>query len=594
MKEILNIRRYGVIGMVLFVLAMVFGGGAAMAAAGTADLDTASPDTKGMETEMGGKGASASKTNESAIAAREIDKNMVEIMPYKMPELLIKVHLKNTHTVSKYDIEYVTAGATPLDFTFDYTTNYSNATYATLHIHNGTPSSGYEISEDCFRALSENTTFMLSGIMGYQKPEDTTGYSSGDFGEDDGDAVFIVTNRNESDYTVRVEPVNGWKNVGGTWTNVMPATISAGTELHIMSTACSESQWEVAPENWLPVTKHVTLQKQVVNIVYTDDFLAQMKEIEFGVDDLQRRAIYNMNRKSARTFWLGAGGKRSVNPGKNMGREDAYTTVGVLRQALNKMVCDGDIDFDFLNQICDIQFGVNSLSDRAVVFMGHKFTLKLMKLITSNTQTEITQLDNMDGDVEIKFQSYTLNPMGKLMFIHTKTLDDIGYGDCAFVMDIDNATRYVKFDMKNSHVDMKTGGGPNGETRQAERLIWIMADAVSLHGTNNILIGPSNKIFGAYSENEMDENILIWDSTAAAADTAGIQWPAVADSAFYTGGSFVSYLVDGAIPDGLRIYLDVSDPAGTGFGAGNTIVWNAAKQQFVPYSGPITITGNEE
>ena len=277
-----------------------------------------------------------------------------------------------------------------------------------------------------------------------------------------------------------------------------------------------------------------------------------------------------------------------------MGREDAYTTVGVLRQALNKMVCDGDIDFDFLNQICDIQFGVNSLSDRAVVFMGHKFTLKLMKLITSNTQTEITQLDNMDGDVEIKFQSYTLNPMGKLMFIHTKTLDDIGYDDCAFVMDIDNATRYVKFDMKNSHVDMKIGGGPNGETRQAERLIWIMADAVSLHGTNNILIGPSNKIFGAYSENEMDENILIWDSTAAAADTAGIQWPAVADSAFYTGGSFVSYLVDGAIPDGLRIYLDVSDPAGTGFGAGNTIVWNAAKQQFIPYSGPITITGNEE
>ena len=52
-----------------------------------------------------------------------------------------------------------------------------------------------------------------------------------------------------------------------------------------------------------------------------------------------------------------------------------------------------------------------------------------MLIITSNTQTEITQLDNMDGDVEIKFQSYTLNPMGKLMFIHTKTLDDIGYGD---------------------------------------------------------------------------------------------------------------------------------------------------------------------
>jgi hypothetical protein len=606
MKKFQKMKGFGVLGMVLFVLAMVFGGSVAMAAAITDPdpnnplLNTNSPDTRNLDTERGGKGATATHTNESDIAAREIDKNMVEIMPYGAPELLIKVHLKNTHQVSKYNIEYVTAGATPLDFTFDYETTYSNAGYGTWGVHNGTASNGYQISLDAFRALSETTTFMLSGIMGYQKPEDTTGYGSGDFGEDDGDAVFVVTSRNETDYTIRVEPVNGWKNVGGTWTNVMPGTIPAGTEIHEMSTACSESQWEVAPENWLPVTKKVQLQKQVVNIVYTDDFLQQMKEVEFGVDDLTRRAIYNMNRKGARTFWLGAGSKRRVNPGKNMGSEDAYTTVGVLRQALNKMVCDGDIDWDFLNHICDIQFGVNSLTDRSVVFMGHKFTLKLMKLLTSNTQTEITQLDNMDGTIELKFNSYKLNPMGSLMFIHTKTLDDIGYGDCAFVMDVDNATRYVKFDMQNSDVDMKQGGGPSGETRQAKRLIWIMADAVSLHGTNSILIGPSKKIFGAYSENEMDDDILIFNAAVKTAASDGLDPDTTnTDSAFYASSSAAALApfkakVDSAgnVMDGTRVYLDTDDPK-TGYSEGHTLIWSNAKQDWELYSGPFTITGNE-
>ena len=588
-------KRFGVVGMVLFVLALVFGGSAAMAAAGAAtsvDMNEPSPDTKKNPTELGSVGASATLTNESEIEAREIDRRMVMFTPYKLPELQIKVNLKNTIPVSKYYIEYPTAGATPLDFALDYAATASAHTAsAEWGVHNDEGgAAGYPISEDAFRALTETTTFLLEGVQGYRIPEDGSTTP-----EPDGDLMLQVTNWNESTMKVTVVPINGWEYYNGAWKSVMPTSIAAGTEIHIMATACSESQREVAPENYLPVTKSVYLQKQVTNLVLTDDFLRQMKEIEFGKKELNDRAIYNMNRKASRTFWLGAEGKRQVTPGKHMAKEDVFYTRGVLRQILNKIVVDGDIDFDLLNQICDIQFGVNSLSDQATVFIGSKFNLKLMKLFTQNAPRNISLADFPNETLRLSFKQYTLNAVGTLNFIHSKTLDDIGYSECAVVLDTDNMTRYVKFDLQQSQVDMKKGGGPNGETREAERDIYCMADAVSTRGCNSILIGPSKKIFGAYSENEMDADILTLTEEMLETYTGGLDPDATkATSAFNSGNTaFATAVGDNDQPkDGVRIYLGADDPY-KGYSAGTTVIWSATKETWELYSGPVTISGNE-
>ncbi len=589
-------KKFGIVGMLLYVLAIAFGGSVAMASAGAAtsiDLNEPSPDTKNKETELGAKGASATLVNESDIEAREIDRRMVMFTPYKLPELQIKVNLKNTYPVTKYYIEYPTAGATPLDFALDYAATASAHTAsATWGVHNEDGgAAGYPISEDCFRALTETTTFTLEGVQGYRIPDDGSTTP-----EADGDLMLQVTSQNESTMQVTVIPINGWEYYNGAWKSVMPTSIAAGTEIHIMATACSESQWEVAPENYLPVTKSVYLQKQVTNLVLTDDFLRQMKEIEFGKKELNDRAIYNMNRKASRTFWLGAEGKNQVTPGKHMSKEDVFYTRGVMRQILNKIVVDGDIDFDLLNQICDIQFGINSLSDQATVFIGSKFNLKLMKLLTSRmTTAEVTLVDKWDETMKIGFKSYTLNAVGTLNFVHSKTLDDIGYSECAVVLDTDNMTRYVKFDLQQNQVDMKKGGGPNGETRQAERSIYCMADAVSTRGCNSILIGPSKKVFGAYSENEMDTDILTLTATMLDTYTDGLDPDATkATSAFNSGNTdFATAVGDNNAPkDGVRIYLGADDPY-TGYSAGNTVIWNATKTSWELYSGPVTINGNE-
>ena len=586
-------KRFGVVGMLLFVLAVVFGGSAAMAVAGTVDLNEPSPDTKKNPTELGGVGASATLTNESEIEAREIDRRMVMFTPYKLPELQIKVNLKNTYPVTKYYIEYPTAGATPLDFTIDYTTTASAHTEsAEWYVHNGTPSTAsgkfYNITEDAFRALTETTTFILEGVQGYRIPEDGSQTP-----EPDGDLMLQVITQDEGGKKVVVEPINGWEYNSG-WKSVMPTSIPAGTEIHIMATACSESQWEVSPENYLPVTKNVYLQKQVTNLVLTDDFLRQMKEIEFGKKELNDRAIYNMNRKASRTFWLGAEGKKQVRPGKHMSKEDVFYTRGVLRQVLNKIVVDGDIDFDLLNQICDIQFGVNSLSDQATVFIGSKFNLKLMKLFTTSAPNNITLSDFSNETLRLGFKQYALNAVGTLNFIHSKTLDDIGYSECAVVLDTDNMTRYVKFDLQQNQVDMKKGGGPGGETRQATRDIYCMADAVSTRGCNSILIGPSKKIFGAYSENEMDDDILTLTSTMLRTYTLGLDPDASkATSAFNSANTtFATAVANGKPKDGTRVYLGADDP-NSKFAAGNIVIYDLANNKWNLYSGPVTITGNE-
>lgn len=584
-----RLKKFDILSIMLLILAVVFGGNVAMAGAGAPDPSEPSPDTKGLATELGGNGASATLANESALEAREIDKQLVLLSPYKLPELNIKVIGARQKTVSKYYIEYPISGATPLDFTIDYAVTVSSPyTSATLHPHDGTPASGYDISKDAFRALTETTTFILEGVPGYSKPE------TGTTPVEDGDLECYVKSVDEANYAVVIEPVNGWAYSGG-WVNKLPSSIPEGTPIHVMSTACSESQREVAPDNYLPVTKKVFLQKKVSNLVLTDDFLEQIKEIEFGENELSERAEYNHLRKEARTFWLGADGKRKVKPGKHMAEEDVYYTKGVLRQILNKYSVDGDLEWDDLNRICDIQFGTNSLNDEATVFVGSKFNLKLMRLMQRNQRSDATLVSKFDGNLKVSFKSYELNAVGTLNFVHSRTLDDIGYSECAVVLDTKNMTRYVKYDLKTANVDMKKGGGPEGETREAKRKIYTCADGVSLRNCNSILIGPSKRIFNIHTDNDVDTDIVILDSAAIAVGTLGLDPDSTkSTSVFYASGTSADTAafracVDAAgnVMDGTRVYLGVDDPY-TGYSAGVIVVWSTEITNWKLYTGPIT------
>ena len=290
-----------------------------------------------------------------------------------------------------------------------------------------------------------------------------------------------------------------------------------------------------------------------------------------------------------------------MKPGKHMAEEDVFYTKGVLRQIQNKYAVDGELEWDDLNRICDIQFGTNSLHDEATVFVGSKFNLKLMRLMQRNQRTDVTLISKFNDELKVGFKSYELNAVGTLNFVHSRTLDDIGYKDCAVVMDDKVLTRYVKYELKKASVDMKKGGGPEGETREAKRKIYTCADGVSLRNSNSILIGPSKRIFNIHTYNDTDTDIIILDSAALEVGTLGLDPDSTKQtSLFYASGTssatkaFRNCLnAAGDVIDGTRVYLGVDDPY-TGRSAGVIVVWSTEETKWNLYTGPITYDQNME
>lgn len=575
-----------VLSALLFVLALCFGGGFAMANGSPAPAtpETPSPDMKGHNTELGGVGASATLTNESDLEAREIDKVTAKFMPWQFPAHTKMVMDARQVPVTKYEIEYPISGSTPLDFVWKKQITASGNASQTFDV--GDNSATYAITNDAARAMNPYDTIIFEGLQGYQMPE--TGTSP----ELDGDFMARVKSRSIDDNTVTLEAVNNWSYSSSTWSNNMP-TIPANTPFHIMANACSESQMEVAPENYLPVTKKVNLQKKNVNIVYTDDFLQQKKEIDFYTDDLSEHALYNYRRKCARTFWLGAKGKARVKPSATMSYEDLYMSEGVIRQILNKFVIDGGLTFDILNEICDMQFGMNSMNNTAYVYCGNGFMKKLLALAGTTKMVDVSLITEKDK-WGVQFTEYK-NPMGRLVFIMDSSLNDIGYTDCAVVLDMDNMTRYVKYDQKSYEVDMTKGGGPNGEVREAKRRIWSQADCVCTRGFNSILVGPSAKVYGMKSENSILSSICVLDSTKLNTYSSGLDPDSTkSTSVFYNNASNTTDFktkglnAAGDVKDNLVVYLGADDPY-TGFSAGSMLRWDAETTSWKHHSGAITI-----
>ena len=167
------------------------------------------------------------------------------------------------------------------------------------------------------------------------------------------------------------------------------------------------------------------------------------------------------------------------------------------------------------------------------------------------------------------------------------------------VLDTKNMTRYVKYDLKTANVDMKKGGGPEGETREAKRKIYTCADGVSLRSCNSILVGPSKRIFNIHTDNAIDTDIVILDSAAIAVGTLGLDPDSSkSTSLFYASGANADTkkfrdCLDGAgdVIDGTRVYLGVDDPY-TGYSKGVILVWSTADAKWGLYTGPITYDQN--
>lgn len=454
------VGRRSFISLLLLGLALLFGADVAMAMA-EVDETGATGDDKGLKTDLTGTAASGTQVREGDLADPELDTFIAKFRPYMFPlDTDVRREAKQV-SVKGYEVEHYASGSSILDCeTTAAVTNTEKSAAVVL-----------PVSADNRKMFAEGTTVSVPEVAGYLADGTTKR----------GSLMLVVTEKTKT--TVTVEALNGPVNAGSTYVPDIPS----GSKLIVCANACSESQMIVDPENYQPRPKLVYLQKKIVNIVLTDHFKEIVKKIPFFEQDVKDNALYNFRRKSARTFWIGVQTKRKVEVGGNMGEEFVYTSEGVLRQVQSMYGISSEVTYEDLIGICKMQFTTYSVSNEANVYCGKNFMEKLLN-IDFTKHKDIEFKANSVLGIDIKAFKTTF---GTLNFKYDPTLDDVGYADYAIVLDIKNASRYVKEDGRDQNVDMKKGAGEN---REATRDIHTQIDCLALKGFNSIMVGRSEDL----------------------------------------------------------------------------------------------------
>lgn len=531
MKIFNFMKRLDLMSVLLCGLAMMFGADAAMAMAvtdNTAKNDPAGAtvDEAGLNTDLSGTAASATQVREGDLADPEIDEYISKFRPYKFALDTDLRKKAKQHKVKGYEVEHYASGSTPLNGTV-----YAQVTEAA----SVTLTVGTHISKDDLKMLAPYSTICLPDVMGY----DEAGTA------EEGALMLEVLERTAN--TVILGPVNGPIEGG----EMKVPAIPAGTEFMVCANACSESQMQVAPENYQPRPKTVFLQKKIVNMVMTDHFKEIVKKVPFYEQDLKDDALYNFRRKSSRTLWVGKQRKVKRMVSDTMGEEFVYTSEGILRQITNLFAINDVLTFSDLVAICKMQFTDYSVSNEAEVYCGKDFMEKLLNIdFTKHKDVSFTA----HQDIGIDIRSFN-STWGRLNFKHEQALDDLGYSGAAAVIDMKSATRYIKEEDKTQMVDMKKGAG---ETREATREIHTQIDCLALHGHNSILVAPSNLLF---KYKDASKATILVTSDKLDSTTLG------------------SKLVDGVV-----VYLTA---AAEGFPKGALVQYSALTQSWTEYAGEI-------
>lgn len=520
-----NVMR--LLSLVIALVAMLFGGADLSMAATAADLGTAgdtSPsdgaavptegtaidgarkDEQGLATQLPNTAASTTQVGDGGLIEDEIDPYVAKFRPWAFP-LDTDIRLKaKTRDVKNYEQKHYQSGQDSL----------SAVTNAILTNTEKNEIVKLPVSSEDYAIFAPFSTISVPDVSGYAEDGKTT----------DGSLVLFVLDKNNTG--VYVKAVNGMAN--GTKRYV--PDIPAGAQLDVMDIAASESQMITEPENYQPRPVVVYLQKKLTNIVFTDDFKESIKKLPFYEQDVLDDSLYKFRRKCCRGFWLNQQSKFKVTT-KDMGVENVYTSRGLLRQLTMNYALGDTLTYEDLINIASMQFGKYSVSKEAEVYCGLGYMQKLL-LIDYTKHKDIQFVPREDIGIDIRSFKCTL---GTLNFKYEPTLNDIGYQDCAVVVDMTNAVRYRKVEKKQFVVNMKEGAGEN---REAERRITIQSDCLALKGFNSILIAPSDQIMGKIKNPNSDTV-----TSAAAVPTTDLKDGMVvlltADSGEWAKGSLIQY-----------------------------------------------------
>lgn len=494
MKKVMNYFSFqSVLKMVLMLLAVATGGGVLALAdnvepqIGNEGVEPASketveakepvnPDTndrlspggKKDGQDLTGSQASSTQLREGGLLDKEWDSEIVKFYPFKTPILSIVRRMAKTVNIKNWSVSHQRVGGE----TLDGQVTQKIVAGDTVEI-NPTNFSG------SIRPFYKGTTVIVSGVPGYKEGSKT---------KTEGTLMLYVIEANGKKAVMQA--VNGIpKNEGDTRENLDNMTcpeIPVGTTLLAASSAASESQLTITPENFQPREKSVYVQKKLLNIVFTDDYEKVKKEQPITVADLKTDAIIKYNLRAERTYLMGIKSRFKAETGDGQ-IEDVYTSEGIINQLTNTYAIGDEYTLSDLIAISKLQFTEFSENDRCFAFCGKNAIERLenIKLEGSHQNDFINH-----NEFDLSFKRFK-DTFGSLDFIWAQTLDLMGMSDFMVIFDPKASRRYVKIGKREQTNDMSKGGG---EVRDAKRWIHQEADSVALRGYNSILVGPASKI----------------------------------------------------------------------------------------------------
>lgn len=430
--------------------------------------DRLSPGGKKDGQDLTGSQASSTQLREGGLLDKEWDSEIVKFYPFKTPILSIVRRMAKTVNIKNWSVSHQRVGGE----TLDGQVTQKIVAGDTVEI-NPTNFSG------SIRPFYKGTTVIVSGVPGYKEGSKT---------KTEGTLMLYVIEANGKKAVMQA--VNGIpKNEGDTRENLDNMTcpeIPVGTTLLAASSAASESQLTITPENFQPREKSVYVQKKLLNIVFTDDYEKVKKEQPITVADLKTDAIIKYNLRAERTYLMGIKSRFKAETGDGQ-IEDVYTSEGIINQLTNTYAIGDEYTLSDLIAISKLQFTEFSENDRCFAFCGKNAIERLenIKLEGSHQNDFINH-----NEFDLSFKRFK-DTFGSLDFIWAQTLDLMGMSDFMVIFDPKASRRYVKIGKREQTNDMSKGGG---EVRDAKRWIHQEADSVALRGYNSILVGPASKI----------------------------------------------------------------------------------------------------
>ena len=434
--------------------------------AGKSDLN--SPGGKQDGQDLTGSQASSTQLKEGGMIDEEWDRNIVKFYPYKTPLLSIARQVAAKVGIKNWTAKHMRIGGE----TLDGKTTAAITGGDTIEL-NSTNFSG------SLRPFYKCSTVYVPDVEGYKEGSTT---------EREGILQLYVIESNGKKVTLQA--TNGKaKNNGTPSTDLDSMTcpdIPSGTVFLVGSTAASESQLMVPPENSQPREKEVYVQKKLLNILFTTDFEKVQTKVPISVKDLKADAIMKYNLRAERSYWLGTK-KRFKVLTEDSAVEDVYIAEGILPQLTNAYAI-GDIQkWEDWIALSKLQFTDFAENNHAYVFAGKNFIENMEKMkIEKGGKNDIINHDEFD----LTFKRIK-DTFGTFDVVWDQTLDLMHMEDFAVIVDLKASRRYVRVANKERTNDMSKGAGA---IRDAKRWIHEESDCIALRGYNSVLVGPEAKI----------------------------------------------------------------------------------------------------